>query len=129
MAIRDPLVDLLTELGDQYQARVIAYEDQLDPRDRRTIQLKQRTIERLPEAPTAAYKVTFIVTLASANVDPNRGEADLDEWAPQLLADLTQPWLSWTSAEKVLANENMAYDVDLYLIATTPTPAPVAQED
>lgn len=120
MAIRDPLVQLLTELGEQYQARVIAYEDNVDVRDTRTIQVKQRTIERLIEAPNAAYKVGFILTLASPNVDPNRGEADLDEWAPQLLADLIQPWLHWSSAQKVLDHENMAYDVEISVIARTP---------
>lgn len=117
MAIRDPLVNLLTELGTVYQAQVISYEDLVDVRSTRTIQIKQRTISRLEQAPAAWYQVNFIVTLATQMTDPNQGEADLDDWVPQLLGDLTQSWLGWTSAQKVLDRENLAYDVDLYLIA------------
>lgn len=118
MAIRDRLITRLTELGTTYDARVIGYEDAVDVRSTRTIQVKQRTIAWLAGAPRAAYRVDYIITLTTQMTDAGQGEADLDEWVPALLADLTDPWLAWTSAQKVLDRENMAYDVDLYLIAT-----------
>lgn len=118
-SVRDRLVEeLRTVLGPG--VAVIPYQDSVDALERRTVMVKQQSISRLPEAPTSKLRIDYVLTFISPAVDPAVGEADLDQWVPQTLADLDMSWFAWTGAAKVLFDpQNLAYDVSAYVLTTT----------
>jgi len=104
---------------------VIPYQDNVDVLDRITIMFKQLTMAPLPEAPRAAFKMEYVLSVCSPALDPTVAEKELDEFVPSLLADLNAlDWFAWDSAEKVLGpgGVGLAYDVTCWTIAQA-TPA------
>lgn len=119
MSVRDDLVsELRTAAGPG--VHVIPWQDSADELDRITIMVKQVSLEPLPAAPAGALQVNYVVTIASASIDAQTAETELDEFVPALLADLAPlSWFAWTTATKVLfQSTHLAYDVDAFVIAT-----------
>lgn len=117
-SVRDRLVaELRSVLGAG--VTVIPYQDSVDVLERRTVMVKQQSISRLPAAPSSKLRIDYVLTFISPAQDAATGEADLDQWVPQSLADLDMSWFAWTGAEKVLFDPlNTAYDVSVYVLTT-----------
>ena len=116
MTVRDSLIAELQRVAGK-DVHVIPYQDNADVLDRRTIMLKQRTIQPLPAAPIRSLRIDYTLTFVAPALDPALAEADLDEWVPALLDDLRMPWFVWEMATKVLfGSTNLAYDVDAYVL-------------
>ena len=121
MSIRDSLIEQLRQVvGPDDVVHIIPFQDSVDVIDRRTIMLKQTTISRATEAPNANLRIGYTLTFIAAAMDPAKAEPDLDEWVPAVLDDLRMNWFAWSTATKVLFGQNVAYDVDCYVL-TTPT--------
>ena len=126
MSVRKTLVEAVTSAVGK-TATVIPYQDSVDVLDRVLVMFKQMGLQPLPEAPRAAYRVNYVLTIVSPAIDAIKAEAELDDFVVRLVGDLDDlDWFAWDSADKVLfQGTNLAYDVTCWTIAqrqpTTPT--------
>lgn len=118
MTVRQSLIgEIRKVVGDD--VRVIEFEDAKDQLDSITIMVKQRTIGKLTAMPTGALSIGYIVTVTAPQTDPTKAEPELDEFVPSFLSDMDQlTWFGWSTATKTLDGQNLAYDIDCYVIAT-----------
>lgn len=116
MSVRDALVAAIRATGTD--ARVVSVEDNKDELDTITIMVKQRTIRRLPEAPAGSLRIDYVLTITHPATDPAVSEPGLDHFVPELLADLDRhSWIGWSIATKTLDDQNLAYDVECFVVA------------
>ena len=118
MTIRDDLIAELQRVAGK-DVHVIAYQDNADVLDRKTVMVKQRTIQPLPATPKSGLRIDYTLTFIAPALNPAIAEAQLDEWVPELLDDLRMNWFVWTEATKVLfSTTNLAYDVDAFVLTS-----------
>jgi hypothetical protein len=119
MTIRDDLIGAIAAVVDTKKVHVIPYQDNIDVPDRTTIMFKQLSLRPLEQAPRAAYRVDYVLTVISAATDPAVAEEELDAFVPSLLGDLDAlDWFAWDTADKVIfQSSSIAYDVTCYNIA------------
>ena len=116
--IRDSLIAEIKKIVGR-TVHVVPYQDSTDTLSAKTIIVKQERIQRLPEAPSGQLRIDFTITFVSPATDPAKAEGDLDKWVPEVLADFTMSWFSWTDATKVVFNEqNLGYDVSAFVLTT-----------
>jgi hypothetical protein len=90
----------------------------LDTLSTTTVILKQLRMERHPAAPQGAHLVHFVVTIASPLPATEKAEDDVDDKINTLLHAIDSLGIAWTSAEKVLSDQSLAYDITLSLTST-----------
>lgn len=118
MTVRDSLTAELRRIGGK-AVHVIDYQDNADRLDRKTIMVKQRTIQPAPAAPAGQLRIDYVLTFVTPMTDAGPAEQELDAWVPAFLDDMRMNWLVWTMATKVLfGTSNIAYDVDIYVLTT-----------
>jgi hypothetical protein len=118
MTVRDSLVAELRRVAGK-GVHVIDYQDATDVLDRKTIVIKQRTIQPAAAAPMSQLRIDYTLTFVTPMTNAGPAEIELDSWVPALLDDLRMNWFVWTMATKVLfAETNIAYDVDAYVLTT-----------
>lgn len=118
MSVRDTLVQQIRDVVGT-TVHVIEYEDNKDEIDRVTIEVKQRRIAPLPEAPIGALRVEYILTVTAPNVDPSKAEPTLDDFVPSFLDDMRPAaWFGWDEANKTIDGQNLAYDITAFVIAS-----------
>lgn len=118
MSIRDDLLTVIAAAVAGDDVQVIPFQDNLDLPAQITIMFKQLTLLPLEQAPRRAYRVNYVLTVISPATDPTVAEAELDVFIPSLLGDLDElDWFAWSSADKVLFQSNIAYDITCWNIA------------
>lgn len=101
--------------------RLIERLEEKDEVDKTTVRLKHLGIERSPAAPTRVHDNRFVVTITSA-VAGTIAEDQLDDDVSALLHALDSAHITWTSAEKVVDNNKLAWDITV-MLPTVRTPA------
>lgn len=118
MTVRQALIAEIRKVVDA-TIRVIEFEDAKDQLDSTTIMVKQRNIGKLPGMPSGALSIGYVITVTAPQTDPTKAEPVLDEFVPSFLSDMNQlTWFGWSTATKTLDVQNLAYDIDCYVIAT-----------
>lgn len=97
---------------------IVPYETNPDVRFNTVVMLKQQRIERTPAAPQGAHDITFTVTIQSPLDGLEKAEDILDDQVNALLHEIDALGIAWTTAEKVLSNNRLAYDISLSLTST-----------
>lgn len=117
--LRAQIVDTL-KLSLPRHWRFITSEGMPDRIDVPTVTVRQYEIEKLPQAPTGAYRYNFTVQLLSPVTDTAKAEDQLDELLPELLLALDDiPYVLWTTATKTLVNDlYFAYGLTLSVLTT-----------
>lgn len=114
MSIRTVLEQLLkTYLPKRW--RIVPTGTNLDTLATTVVQLKQRTIRRLPEAPRR-LQVEFVATVISPHRDDiAKAEHDLDQAVIEVLTALDKSTeILWDDATKVVVdNQYLGYDITL----------------
>lgn len=83
-----------------------------------TVQIKQRSIMRTPQAPNGAHDIEFVLTVTSPSQDLDRAEDQLDDGVNRLVHALDTAGIKWTNAQKVTNDDRLAYDITLTLTST-----------
>jgi hypothetical protein len=123
MSVRDTLLAAITAAVPE-GTHVIPFQDNMDVPDRITVMFKQMSITPLAEAPRSGYVFNYILTVVSPAVDPSVAEEELDGFVPAMLGDLDGlDWFAWSTADKVLSQGQLAYDITCWNIAHKVPPA------
>lgn len=87
------------------------------PPDVTTVELKLRTVRRLPAAPRGNYEVEWVVTITSPYTSRETADPQLYDDLIAFLLDLDTTegltWLGWTEATKTVGADldRLAYDI------------------
>lgn len=111
---RDELAELLTPLVPR-SWKIVKHQRNKSTLLVTTVTLKQLRIVRTPAAPLAAHDIEFIATITSPHADSVRAEDQLDDQVNTLIHALDVKGVPWSSAQKVLDSDRLAYDITLTL--------------
>lgn len=100
--------------------RIVDVERAVDELDAVTVVIKLDTITRPREAPNSGrYMVGWTVTVMQPHADPDRADPAVYDACLELVAALDGiTWLTWTTAQKVLAGDRYAFDITVETITT-----------
>lgn len=118
MSVRGSLVEEIKKIVGA-EVAVIEFEDNKDVLERLTIMVKQRRVVRLQQAPSGALRIEYILTVTAPATDPSQSEPMLDDFVPSFLNDLVAlSWFGWDDATKTLDGQNLAYDINAWVLAS-----------
>lgn len=113
---RDQLLEWLTPVIPE-DWKLVGFERALDVLSQTTVQLKQSDIEKLAAAPVGVWSLSFTITLIDPHTDFSLAEPALDDDVLLLFKILDRlPSVNPTKATKVLAGQNLAYDITVSVI-------------